>query len=184
VLPIERLTREHRLLDRMLAVIESQLARPGDRNTFDLELLDDIIDFMRTYADLIHHGKEEAILFARLAAKPMSDEHRRILADLVADHRKVRERTTLLVAARRLHFRGSSDALAKVADVLRELLAFYPQHVLTEERHFFVPCMEYFSDAERAQMLHDMDEFDRKVFQEQYARLVESLEGRSSGPAG
>jgi hemerythrin-like domain-containing protein len=180
MLPIEKLTREHRLIDRMLAVIESQLANCLERGEIDLDLLDDIIDFMRTYADLIHHGKEEAILFARLAEKPISDEHRRIMTNLAVDHRRVRERTTLLVAARRLHLRGSGDALTKVADVLRELLAFYPEHVLTEERHFFVPSMACFTEAERTQMLHDMDEFDRNVFQEQYTRLVESLEGRNA----
>jgi len=68
----------------------------------------------------------------------------------------------------RLRFPGSGSAL----------VAFYPVHINKEDAHFFKPCLEYFSAAEKEQMLSDFDEFDRALIHQKYRTIVEDLEGR------
>jgi hemerythrin-like domain-containing protein len=176
MLPIERLTVEHRLIDQMLRAMARELERMTCSCSVRPDFIDAAVQFLQTYADLMHHGKEEEILFRALEAKPMTEELRRTMGELQDEHQHVRERTTLLVAARQLCHRGSGDACTKVADVLGELLTFYADHVRKEERHFFVPSMSYFSDEEKAAMLAEMDHFDQKVLHQKYRRLVEHLE--------
>jgi len=37
----------------------------------------------------------------------------------------------------------------------KTLLDFYPRHIEKEDKHFFIPCMEYFSEAEKEAMLKE-----------------------------
>jgi hemerythrin-like domain-containing protein len=62
---------EHRLIEKMISLIKKELARlnSGESQKPDPKFLDNAIDFIRTYADRTHHGKEEDILFAKLAEK-------------------------------------------------------------------------------------------------------------------
>ena len=60
---------------------------------------------------------------------------------------------------------------------LRELVEFYPAHIEKEDRRFFIPCMSYFDDGERAEMLREMREFDRQMIHEKYRKVVEGLKG-------
>ncbi len=41
------------------------------------------------------------------------------------------------------------------------LVEFYPRHIDKEDKHFFLPVMEYFSREEKDALLARMDEFDR-----------------------
>ena len=177
MLPIERLTEEHRVIERMLGAMKAQLARMNETGEVDVDFIEIAVEFLRIFADLLHHGKEEALLFAALADKPLSDEHARIMAELAEQHADVRRKTTLLVAANRMYMRGNEDARAKVTSVMAELLGFYPAHVAKEEKTFFVAAMQYLSDAEKEKMLGDMDRFDRDVIQDRYQKLVDALEG-------
>ena len=63
VRPTEVLYTEHRVIERVLHVL-STLAR-GARKGEDVDLADarDALDFIVSYADRCHHGKEEAELF-------------------------------------------------------------------------------------------------------------------------
>jgi len=177
MLPVDRLTNEHRVIDQMLAAMEKQLTRMNETGEVDTDFVETAVEFLRIFADLLHHGKEEALLFAALADKPLSDEHAQIMAELAEQHADVRRKTTLLVAANRMYLRGSEDALSKVTDVLSELLGFYPAHVAKEEKTFFVAAMQYLSDAEKEKMLADMDQFDSDVIQDRYQKLVDALGG-------
>ena len=58
------LMREHRLIERMLSAIEAALAEIASTRHVDPEFVDVAVDFIRTYADRTHHGKEEDTLFS------------------------------------------------------------------------------------------------------------------------
>ncbi len=67
--PVAPLMIEHRLVERMIAVIKEEAAGIGLKNKVDPVLIDTAVGFIRTYADRTHHGKEEEILFRDLAQK-------------------------------------------------------------------------------------------------------------------
>ena len=126
-----------------------------------------------------HHGKEEDILFARLAAKDLDAPLARAMADLIADHIHGRAITRQLVDANRRYAGGDTAVLVEIESAVQALIEFYPVHIEKEDRHFFKPSLEYFTDAEQARMLQDFGEFDRALIHEKYLRVVEELEGAS-----
>lgn len=174
--PIDPLISEHRLIERSIAIMVRQRDRIKVENALDVELLDATVDFIRTYADRAHHGKEEQILFRDLAKKPLTEAQRKMRDQLIQEHQYVRNRVTQLIAARELFLKGSREALVKVSDVLSELVVFYPQHAHREEHSFFPEVMAYFSNAEKAAMLAEMTEYDARIIHEKYLRIIEALE--------
>ena len=84
--PIGPLMWEHRTIERAVAVMEEALVRMRRTGVVEARLLDLGIDFIRTYADRTHHGKEEDILFRELARKPLETDLRAIMDELVAEH--------------------------------------------------------------------------------------------------
>lgn len=57
MLPIGPLMREHRLTERMVEVIKSELTKINEQKELDPAFIDVAVDFFRTCADRCHHGK-------------------------------------------------------------------------------------------------------------------------------
>ena len=185
--PIAPLMIEHRLIERLLTLLAREFERIKANMEVDPEFafvdpvfLDTAVDFMKTYADRCHHGKEEGILFAALAQKDLTPEHRQLLAELLEDHAWGRKTTTSLVEAKNDYLLDREGALEDLLLHLEEMVIFYPRHIEKEDQHFFLPCMAYFSEAEKAQLLEKMAEFDRRMIHEKYGGIVEDMEHRGA----
>ena len=174
--PAGPLMHEHRVIERMIAIVAHQLEEHDAHGVVDSAVIDAATDFIRTYADRCHHGKEEDILFRRLADKPLDDALAAEMAGLIEDHVRGRALTRHLVEANKRYAAGDASALPEIAAAATELVEFYPVHIEKEDHHFFKPCLEYFTDAEKAQMLADFDEFDRALIHAKYLGVVEDLE--------
>ena len=68
--PIGPLMREHRLIERMVALMRAETEKISRTGEARPDFITSAVDFFRTYADRTHHGKEEDILFRDLAKKP------------------------------------------------------------------------------------------------------------------
>jgi hemerythrin-like domain-containing protein len=176
---------EHRLIERLLTLMNREYQRIKDNMDVDPEFafvdpvfIDTAVDFIRTYADRCHHGKEEDLLFQALAAKDLSPDLWQTMNELIQEHAWARETTASLVKAKEAYLLEKPGALADLMLHLEELVEFYPQHIEKEDKHFFIPCMAYFSDAEQADLLARMQEFDRQLIHEKYRGVVESMEQR------
>lgn len=167
---------EHRLIERMISIIQAALARVEETQTIDPLFVDNAVDFIRVYADRTHHGKEEEILFRDLNGKNLSDADRQIMTELIAEHAFGRENTKALVEANTRYRNGDISALAKVMTCLRTLVNFYPKHIEKEDKIFFPASRTYFSEVEDQAMLAEFWEFDRKMIHEKYGSVVDGLE--------
>jgi hemerythrin-like domain-containing protein len=174
--PIGPLMWEHRLIEEMLNVVSREVVKIREEQKVDPVFIDTTVDFIRTYADRTHHGKEEDILFRDLAAKKLSPLHARIVAELVEEHKFARKTVGRLVNAKTLYLQGK-ETLPEIIECLAELAAFYPRHIEKEDKHFFYPILEYFSAEEQARMLQEFWEFDRKMIHEKYRKILETLTG-------
>jgi len=172
--PIGPLMWEHRLIEKMLGYVEDVTREMHEGNKMDPLFVDAVIDFIRTYADRTHHGKEEDILFRDLAGKPLRPEHARVMDELMEEHRYARNRVALLADARERHLRGE-DTLLEMAALLTELARFYPVHIEKEDKHFFFPCMDYFTREEQDRMLREFHEFDRNMIHEKYRAVADRM---------
>jgi hemerythrin-like domain-containing protein len=178
--PAGPLIHEHRIIERMIAIMSRELESMGRQGRVDPAFIDTATDFIRTYADRCHHGKEEDILFRRLSAKDLDAQLARSMADLIEDHVRARAMTRRLVEANRRYAAGDTATLREIESAVQELVEFYPVHIEKEDRHFFRPCLEYFTEAEKAEILRDFDAFDRALIHEKYRTIVEDLERDSS----
>jgi hemerythrin-like domain-containing protein len=169
---------EHRLIERLIALIARELKHIGERSRVDPVRIDTVVDFIRFYADRTHHGKEEDILFRELAGKRLSDDDRRTMEELIQEHRFGRETTGQLVEANGRYRAGDPSALPILAGKLRTLAEFYPKHITKEDKVFFPASMNYLSAQEQQSMLEEFWEFDRKMIHEKYKSVVETLEKR------
>lgn len=176
--PIGPLMWEHRLIERMLRRFEGEIKRIDESNRVDTVFVDTAVDFVRTYADRTHHGKEEDILFRELARKQLSSEHARIMRELIEEHVYSRETVKKLVEAKERYLKGE-DVAHEVVAHLKELARFYPLHIRKEDKEFFHPCMDYFTRGEQDAMLAEFYEFDRNMIHEKYRQIVDRAEARS-----
>jgi hemerythrin-like domain-containing protein len=176
--PIGPLMWEHRLIEKLVQILKAEVDKLREQNTLNIVLIDQAVDFFRTYSDRTHHGKEEEILFRSLASKPISPEHNRIMLELIDEHRKARAMVGELVEAKRSYLAGSKKALSELTDCLSALVEFYPKHIIKEDKHFFFPILEYFSREEQDKMIQEFWDFDRQMIHEKYTKLVEEFLGQ------
>lgn len=73
--PTEILSSEHRVIEIILDCLDRFVDKSTSDGKVDRESAEQIVDFIRTFADGCHHGKEENYLFTAMEAKGASREH-------------------------------------------------------------------------------------------------------------
>jgi len=174
--PIGPLMHEHRLIERMIALMDREIRNMTAGAPPDHVFLDSAVDFIRTYADQCHHGKEEDILFRDLALKPLGHDLAAIMDQLIEEHRVGRRLVQSLVEAQKRHLEGIPEAGKDIVEMLHKLIEFYPKHIFKEDKHFFFPCMDAFTESEKESMLSEMWEFDRMMIHKKYEGMVSAFE--------
>jgi len=176
MLPIGPLMIEHRLIERIISIMVRERDRMKTSNKANSSLIDTIVDFVKTYADHCHHGKEENILFRELKKKDLSAEHKNIMDELIEEHIWGRKMTGRLVEANKRYANGDVEAFPLMIECISLLVDFYPKHIEKEDKHFFFPVMSYFSEEERDLMLKEGYLFDQTLIHDKYKEVVTVLE--------
>ncbi|RQV94819.1 cation-binding protein, partial [bacterium] len=157
---------EHRLIERMIGVIKNALDQIISAGKVDPVFVDTAVDFVRTYADRTHHGKEEDILFRKLDKKDLSADDRKVMNELIEEHVFGRNTTKALVDANNRYRNGDASALADIAAKLKTLVEFYPKHIEKEDKVFFPASRAYLTVEEEQAILDEFREFDSKMIHE------------------
>lgn len=174
MMPIAPLMIEHRLIEKMIAVIENEVDWCEQNGNINMELVDAVIDFIHNYGDRCHHGKEEGILFRELRKKDLPGELTVIMGELMEEHRQARSRSARLTAARDRYVGGDKAALSEIIDCLRFIKSLYPAHIEKEDKMFFLPCMDHFSAEEKEAMLREESDFDARIIHRIYREKMET----------
>jgi hemerythrin-like domain-containing protein len=169
---------EHRLIEKMLSVVQNTLERVEQTQSIDPYFVDTAVDFIQVYADRTHHGKEEDILFRELREKHLSNEDRQVMNELIEDHKFSRKTTKALVEANMRYRTGTEAALGEVTTHLKTLVNFYPKHIKKEDEVFFPASKTYFSDEEDQTMLAEFREFDMNMIHEKYKAVVQKFKAK------
>ncbi len=178
MLPVGPLMTEHRLIERMINALKESLLSIEKNGKVDTDFIGEAVDFLTTYADKCHHGKEEDILFNELSKKDIKEGHRKTMDSLIEDHRSGRKAVRELVKANDKYKKGDMGSLGPIKDSLKELTDLYPRHIAREDKDFFLPVMDYFSDREKENMLNKFRDFDRNLIHMKYREIAERTGGR------
>jgi hemerythrin-like domain-containing protein len=176
MMPIGPLMIEHRLIEKMIVIMEKEISKMKTFQKANPLFIDTAVDFIRMYADRTHHGKEEDILFRELEKKSLSPNHEKIMHELVDEHKWARSIVSKLVEAKSRYVSGKIEAVKEIIALLSELVEFYPKHIKKEDKHFFIPVMDYFSKEEKDKMLEEFWAFDKILIHEKYKKVVEELQ--------
>jgi hemerythrin-like domain-containing protein/rubredoxin len=177
VLPIGPLMWEHRLIEKILPIVENEIKKIDKTLTEDPKVIEESVDFFRVYADKTHHGKEEDILFRELEKKDLEPEHQRIMDQLIQDHEEAREKVSKLEESSKKWTDGDIDSLKTVRQMLQDLADLYPRHIEMEDKQFFHQSMVYFSNEELEKMVQEFNEFDNRMIHWKYQKVIERLSG-------
>ncbi|MDH4213222.1 MAG: hemerythrin domain-containing protein [Candidatus Thorarchaeota archaeon] len=176
VLPVGPLMIEHRLIERMISIMGKEIKRIQKNRDVDPKFIDTAVNFIRTYADQCHHGKEEKILFRDLQKKKLKPDDKQIMDELIHEHILGRTLTGQLVEAKSKFITGEKTALATIINLMQQLVDFYPKHIEKEDKIFFKSAMKYFTTAEKDAMLDEEYEFDKKFIHVIYRNVVAEAE--------
>lgn len=175
MLPIGPLMIEHRLIEKMISVMRSEIHNIEERHQATPAVIEMIVDFVRTYAERTHHGKED-ILFRELAKKGLSERDQQMMRELVEEHKYGRSLVRDLAEANERYPQNRNGALKTIWAKLNALVEFYPAHIKKEDRDFFLVAMKYFSCEEQERMLQEMRAYDQTMIHQKYKAVVEQMQ--------
>ncbi|HEX9078411.1 MAG TPA: hemerythrin domain-containing protein [Desulfuromonadaceae bacterium] len=128
----QALMAEHRLILRMLDLLERKAARTAEGGPTDWQFYLDGVDFIRNYADRFHHAKEEDVLFEALVHNGMPREHSPVAAMLL-EHEQGRAHVRALETAAREALAGLPGREAAIVEHARAYAALLREHIAKED---------------------------------------------------
>src|SRR5271165_2107826 len=136
---IERLSREHRNIEKLLTILERELEifDRGDRP--DYEVIHAIISYFKVYPQIYHHPQED-LVFTKLRIRDPAAAAK--VGDLAREHQKGAER--LRRVARGVdRFLADRGILRKHVDIIvRDFIEHERHHIMLEDRDFFPAALK------------------------------------------
>lgn len=173
------LTEEHRVIQRVLHVLEQLVKRSQADNRLEVEALDKCVSFFRLFADACHHAKEEDLLFPVLEQRGVPREGGPI-GVMLDEHRQARGLIGQM--RQRLDDYRQGDKLAAVH--FRETASAYVNlmnmHIFKEDNRLFPMGDHLMPEGDQRRLCRQFCEVDCRDFegctQQQLQALAEELE--------
>jgi hemerythrin-like domain-containing protein len=151
--PINSFLAEHRLIERVIPVIEGEVRCIQAEHHLHFPVLDDLLEFLRSYVQDYHQQREEIILFELLSKKQLATDHRTKLQEFIDSHIYERQLFENLLAAKKAYDEGAPDVLEELCKGFQALIEFYPLHLHNEDRYFWLFGKTYLSHFDNMAIL-------------------------------
>jgi len=177
--PTEELKHEHRVIERVLRILEKASRRLEAGDSVPPEVFGKSIDFIRNFADKCHHGKEQDTLFPVLVEHGIPKEGGPI-GVMLAEHDEGRAYVRGMAEALSKHRAGDVGAAADIAHNARGYAQLLEQHIQKEDNVLYPMAERVLSEEEKVELADKFEQVEREVMgegkHEEYLRLVEGLE--------
>jgi len=146
---IERLSREHRNIEKLLAVLERELEifDRGDRP--DYEVIQAIISYFQVYPDVYHHPQED-LVFAKLKIRDPTTAAK--LGGLAREHQKGAERLRRVAQAVGSVLADREVLRQNVDSIVRDFIEHERYHIVAEDRDFFPAALKALTPQDWAEI--------------------------------
>jgi hemerythrin-like domain-containing protein len=131
---INILRQEHRNIERLLLVLERELAIFARGGRPDYEVIHAVIAYFQVYPDAYHHPLEDMV-FEKLKARDFAVAAK--IGDLAADHRRGAERLRRVAQAVESVLAGRELLRQTVNNIICDFIEHERRHIAMEERDFF-----------------------------------------------
>ncbi|MBU2541614.1 MAG: hemerythrin domain-containing protein [Candidatus Omnitrophica bacterium] len=172
--PIQFLVIEHKLIERAgVQMLNKSKDWRGDKSC--LQDLSQFIDFLCSYADLGHHGKEERILFAECELKNLSVDLKNLMEELKLEHVGFRKMQEKMCYFYQQFKQGDFADSYELDSLIQDYHSLLKLHEGKEESVFFPKSIKLFSESEQKIILERFSDFDQAILHEKYRQLVSDL---------
>jgi len=136
---IERLSREHRNIEKLLTILERELEifDRGDRP--DYEVIHAIISYFKVYPEVYHHPQED-LVFAKLRIRDPAAAAK--VGELAHEHQKGAERLHRVAQAVDSVIADRDILRHSVDTIVRDFIDHERHHIMMEDRDFFPAALK------------------------------------------
>jgi len=149
--PTQILSAEHRVIEQVLGCLEKMACR-ADGGELDVEPARQAVDFLRTFADRCHHGKEEAQLFPMLESHGLPPQVGPTSV-MRSEHEQGRGYVRGMVAALDAHDGGDESARTLFAAAARGFALLLTEHIMKEDGVLFPMADQMIPPPAQAELL-------------------------------
>jgi hemerythrin-like domain-containing protein len=160
--PIDILVAEHRTIEKVSVAMLATADGIDAGQEPDIAALEQTVEFLRSFADKRHHGKEEDLLFPALARRGVPSTGCPI-GGLVLEHQKGRAMVTELADAIAALRNGEPSAKPRISAGLRALGTFYTNHIWKEDQLLFPLAQRLLTPEDNAALQRDFEAVERGV---------------------
>jgi len=172
------LVEEHRLIKRMLTLIEQFAPQTAEGTFREWQFYLDGVDFIRNYADRFHHAKEEDILFEALVTNGMPRQNSPVAAMLM-EHDLGRSYVKALEEAARKAQAGENDQQQIISENALAYAALLREHISKEDEILYPLAERVIPESMRDGIVADYLAAEREADADitgYYERIVEGYE--------
>jgi hemerythrin-like domain-containing protein len=175
----EVLSDEHRVIERVLAVVEKLATAPVEGS---LDSWKKALDFFSHFADQCHHFKEEQILFPAMEERGIPREGGPI-GMMLMEHEEGRAYVRAMLSAIPLVEAKNQVAKEILVDKAKAYLRLLKDHIQKEDEILFRIADDVISPDEQKQLLRSFEEHEAKEIgegvHEKYLKIAEELEAKT-----
>jgi hemerythrin-like domain-containing protein len=156
VRPTQVLSNEHRVIEVVLDCLDELAARTRSSNKLDKAAAAQFIDFIKTFADGCHHGKEEKHLFVALEGKGASRESGPV-GVMLHEHELGRGFVRQMVSNIDRASDGDKAALLKFIEAAEGYVGLLRAHIMKEDQILFPLADQLLSNREFEKMTEEFE---------------------------
>ncbi|MEW6717556.1 MAG: hemerythrin domain-containing protein [Chloroflexota bacterium] len=175
----EILMEEHRVIERVLASIETAARRISAGQEVPNDFFLRTADFIKGFADGCHHKKEEGVLFVALVENGMSPEQGPV-AVMLAEHEEGRRLTRAMQEGAKRMQEGDPTAIAQVSQNALGYVTLLRQHIQKEDNVLFPMADQIIPIEQQDQLAAAFDQIEHEEtgegIHEKYLGLATELE--------
>jgi hemerythrin-like domain-containing protein len=178
--PFHILKHEHRVIERVMRATDGLCMRLEGGAKVPAAALLDLADFIATFVDRYHHGKEETLLFPALERRGITREGGPLGA-IEYEHQVERELIGDLQQAIELYREGDIEGTRNFIEAARAYLRLLVGHIEKEDSILFRIGDEMLDDEEKAVLAESFKQIDvvlgGRTLQD-YERIASEMEDK------
>ena len=179
---IDTMVFEHANIKRMLMVVRAFCYKLYNKEYVDFADVDQMIDFIKNYADKHHHGKEELKLFNKMVQHLGPAAQKLVTNGMLVKHDMGRFYNQQLQEAVKDYQNGNTEA---VLDIIANSISYthlLDRHIQKENDIVYPFAQKNFNKEISDEIQKECEEFEENAnqqgFQDKYILLLEQLENK------
>jgi hemerythrin-like domain-containing protein len=182
--PIDDLVHEHKAIKVMLSIMSKIAENIRNDKRVDTNDIESIIDFLKTFADKCHHGKEENALFPALVEAGIPKEGGPV-GVMLHEHTVGREYIKEITTTTEQFKSGSSETLQLITDSLISYINLLNSHIQKEENILFHMAEKVLTTQKQNEIYDHFERIEEEVVghgvHEQFHELLNKLKNKYLG---